>query len=503
MKRYILFDLDGTLTDPQLGITTCVQHALESFGIHEPDRTKLEKFIGPPLLDSFMEYYGFSKEEAQRAIKIYRERFQEVGLFENEIYPGIEHMLRTLYKRGFILAVASSKPTVFVERILEHFRIKQYFKVIVGSELDGRRSEKEEVVQETLRQLFRGRVCTEEVYMVGDRLYDVVGAHRHKIECIGVAYGYGGLEELKECKADYIVESVGELEDFLLRERNYILEKEKQPSEWPILGYLLLFIILKLLISSVLVMGLRWLEPGMNEGLQNLFFYKKAGEEGIYLSLGITVFFTLLSYGGAGGVLWLMDGRKQIRRERKVTRLRHIRRKRKVTYFMGAGLGVAAALGLNGLLNALGLIENSENYQEIANNQFSAPLLLGIICYGIVAPLAEEIVFRGIIFTRARRIYAFWISMVASSGLFAVYHMNLVQGLYAFGMGMVLCYVYEYFGDFRWPAGIHMAVNTMMFLMSKAGLEGSFLFSVPASAFWITLSVFLAYGMYTQKQKQW
>ena len=137
MKKYFLFDLDGTLTDPKVGITTCVQYALQSFGIQEPDLDKLEPFIGPPLKESFMEFYGMDGEQADEAVEKYRERFNDKGIYENEIYPGMARMLQILSGKGFRLAVASSKPTVYVERILEHFGIRQYFKAVVGSELDG------------------------------------------------------------------------------------------------------------------------------------------------------------------------------------------------------------------------------------------------------------------------------------------------------------------------------------------------------------------------------
>lgn len=124
MKKYLLFDLDGTLTDPKIGITTCVQYALHSFGIEEPDLDKLEPFIGPPLRDSFMEFYGFTPEQAEKAVAKYRERFQDTGIFENEVYAGIPEMLKNLQSNGYFLAVASSKPQVYVERILEHFDLK-------------------------------------------------------------------------------------------------------------------------------------------------------------------------------------------------------------------------------------------------------------------------------------------------------------------------------------------------------------------------------------------
>ena len=219
MKEYLLFDLDGTLTDPKVGITTCVQYALKSFGIEEPDLDKLEPFIGPPLKDSFMQFYGLSEKDAEAAVDKYRERFKDIGLFENEVYEGIPQMLRTLKNKGMHLAVASSKPTVFVERILDHFQMREYFEAVVGSELDGRRVNKDEVVAEALQQLFGEKeIEYDKVYMIGDRKFDVEGARALGVESIGVSYGYGSLEELKEAGADYMVQSVGELSYVLLRE---------------------------------------------------------------------------------------------------------------------------------------------------------------------------------------------------------------------------------------------------------------------------------------------
>ena len=203
MKKYFLFDLDGTLTDPKVGITTCVQYALHSFGIEEPDLDKLEPFIGPPLKDSFMEFYGMDERQAEEAVEKYRERFSDKGLFENEIYPGIARMLQILSGKGFRLAVASSKPTVFVEKILEHFGIRQYFKAVVGSELDGSRSSKDQVVMEALHQLFGDKpILCNEVYMIGDRRFDVEGARAMRVDSVGVTDGYGGMEELREAHAD-------------------------------------------------------------------------------------------------------------------------------------------------------------------------------------------------------------------------------------------------------------------------------------------------------------
>ena len=153
MYQYCLFDLDGTLTDSREGITKCVQYALAKCGIEEPDLKKLECFIGPPLHTSFQKYYGMDRDMAKRAVEFYRERFRPIGIFENQVYEGVPEMLQALSEAGCHLAVASSKPEVFVKKVLDHFDIEKYFSVVVGSGLDGSREKKEEVVEEALRQL--------------------------------------------------------------------------------------------------------------------------------------------------------------------------------------------------------------------------------------------------------------------------------------------------------------------------------------------------------------
>ena len=220
MKKYLLFDLDGTLTDPKIGITTCVQYALHSFGIEEPDLDKLEPFIGPPLRDSFMEFYGFTAEQAEEAVAKYRERFQNTGIFENEVYAGIPEMLKNLQSKGYFLALASSKPQIYVERILEHFDLKKYFSVVVGSGLDGSREKKEEVVEEALRQLGILELSEEErresCAMIGDREFDIQGARAWKLTGVGVHYGFAAEGELEAEGADAIAGTVEELKEILL-----------------------------------------------------------------------------------------------------------------------------------------------------------------------------------------------------------------------------------------------------------------------------------------------
>lgn len=221
MFSYLLFDLDGTLTDPKKGICTCVQYALHRMGIEEPDLDALEPYIGPPLLDSFMEFHGLSEEQALQAIAYYRERFRNTGIFENEVYPGTEQMLAACQNAGAFMAIASSKPGVFVQRILDHFHLASYFDVVVGSELDGTRGKKEEVVQEALRQLheLRGETLTREnTAMVGDRKFDLQGAKANGIVGVGVSFGYAPQGELEAEGADYIADTMRQLQRYLTDE---------------------------------------------------------------------------------------------------------------------------------------------------------------------------------------------------------------------------------------------------------------------------------------------
>lgn len=219
MYQYILFDLDGTISDPKIGITRSVQYALKAFGIEEPDLDRLEPFIGPPLIDSFMEFYHMDLQQAKDAVEKYRERFSVIGLYENELYPGIGQMLEELQNNGCLLAVASSKPEIFVKKILKHFEIDRYFTAVVGSELDGTRVNKDEVVQEALRRLFgEAEIRKNDLVMVGDRKFDVIGAKAMGLHSIAVRYGYAQGSELEESEPDHIAADVEELKELLLKQ---------------------------------------------------------------------------------------------------------------------------------------------------------------------------------------------------------------------------------------------------------------------------------------------
>lgn len=214
-KQYLLFDLDGTLTDPMVGITRSVQYALRYYGIEEPDLMKLCPFIGPPLKDSFMMYYGFSAEQAVEAIAKYREYFSVTGLFENKEYAGIRDMLLRLKSGGKKLYVATSKPELFAKQILDHFSLSDYFEFIGGASMDETRIRKGEVIRYVLQET--GLIDLDQAVMIGDREHDMIGASENGLDSIGVLYGYGNYEELSASGAGEIVKSVEELGDLLIR----------------------------------------------------------------------------------------------------------------------------------------------------------------------------------------------------------------------------------------------------------------------------------------------
>jgi len=213
-KEYILFDLDGTLTDSAPGITNCVKYSLEKMGKEIPSFNILKKFIGPPLVDSFMEYIGMSREEALMAVENYRERYRDIGIFENDVYEGVEDLLGTLKSKGKTIILATCKPKVFADRILKHFGLLKYFDFTVGAYLDGRLGYKEEVIEEIIKI---GKIKDKsKMVMIGDRHHDIEGAKAHGIHSIGVSYGFAEDGELQKAGADFIVNSTYEILNILI-----------------------------------------------------------------------------------------------------------------------------------------------------------------------------------------------------------------------------------------------------------------------------------------------
>ena len=214
MFDLILFDLDGTLTDPKEGITNCVKHALRHFGIEENDEATLFKFIGPPLYDSFRGIYGFSHDDANLCVEKYRERFSTIGLFENDVLDGAVEILRELKKAGKTTALATSKPLVFAKRIVERYGLAEYLDFVVGADLKGGLNYKDEVINEVLKQAKPSDLS--KVVIVGDRMHDILGAKKCGISSVGVKCGYAEENELENAGANFIFENLFEVKDFLL-----------------------------------------------------------------------------------------------------------------------------------------------------------------------------------------------------------------------------------------------------------------------------------------------
>ena len=205
----VLFDIDGTLTDSKLGITKSVQYALSKFKIREDNLDNLESFIGPPLSESFQKHYDFNSSQAQQAVDFYREYFSTSGIYENEVYPGIPDLLADLKSKRKELIVATSKPTVYANQILNAFNLDQYFTVVVGSHLDGTRTSKTEIITHALSALEKPKESN--AAMVGDREHDVIGAQGNAIDSIAVTYGYGTPLELQRANPTYLAHTVEDI----------------------------------------------------------------------------------------------------------------------------------------------------------------------------------------------------------------------------------------------------------------------------------------------------
>ena len=209
----VLFDLDGTLTDPREGITRSIQYGLSKMGIDEPDLTQLEHFIGPPLLQAFMATYGFDEAKAWEAMGFYRERFAVTGLYENEVFEGVTPLLETLVGQGRQLFIATSKPQIYAREIARHFDFAKHFKVIYGSELDGTRTNKVELIRHLMAEQGLNPAHT---LMIGDRKHDLIGARDNGLDAAAVGYGFGSFEELNSFAPKYHFQTLTELHQAFL-----------------------------------------------------------------------------------------------------------------------------------------------------------------------------------------------------------------------------------------------------------------------------------------------
>ncbi len=458
MFQYVLFDLDGTLTDPKEGICKSVQFALHMQGIEEPDIDKLTPFIGPPLKGSFMEFYHMSEEQAMTAIGDYRKRFVPMGMYENKVYPGIPEMLGALKDAGMVLGIASSKPEPLVIKILEHFDLIKYFDIVVGASMDQSRTEKEAVLEEALRRLAASgneSLNAKNCAMIGDRKFDIIGGHAHHLTAVGVSYGYAVGDELTEAGADYIASDVRRLREYLLTGKTE--DKKKQVAEdltpFRKTGHILLPMIIYYVGYNVFYMLLVIV---MDKVLQTDLAFADTLRENSTSALNVIQSTSMLA-----GTLFLLPRFLQEKIPTRAQKLPNV--------IAAAIWAVALSVGLNVLFDLLKLTASDAAYREVAKSQYNVSLTLGLILFGVISPLTEEVLFRGLIYGRMRRFFSLPVSMVVSSFLFGAYHGNLLQGVYGFLLGLMMVYLYEKTQHFAMPVMTHAVANMSVFMLTYDG----------------------------------
>jgi phosphoglycolate phosphatase-like HAD superfamily hydrolase/membrane protease YdiL (CAAX protease family) len=479
MWNTVLFDLDGTLTDSGEGITKSVQYALEKeFGMQVP-LSELRCFVGPPLKEQFMSFAGVSEEEAVRAVERYRERYRPKGIYENYLYDGIKSVLRQLHEEHFTLALTSSKPTMFCRQILRMFNIDEYFTAVVGSDMDGRRTDKYELIEETIRELGM-QDLRDEIVMVGDRKYDCVGAASAGIDCIGVTYGFGSRTELEAEWPACIVDSPIELRNVLIGQARsgmngtgggffggkkstesigYGLKPSIMPEDGGIFRCIFTCVIpvaFAYIVSGVLYMGIIW---GMQIFLPRIEFDNML----LVLMTGI-VDAILIPF------LYIMYRRDEIRRSSygRTERILNINA-------FGAAAVLIVALFSIGFADTiqvpLGALIHDEAGAEINASLFkNVNLAAQFISLCAIGPACEELIFRGLVYRRIRDFLGVWWAVLLSAVFFGVYHQNLTQGVFAFFFGIVLAAVYEHYGTI-WAAIAAHAANNLYAVILNALLE--------------------------------
>ena len=508
MFGYVLFDLDGTLTDPKEGICKSVQYALHRLGIEEPDLDKLEPFIGPPLKDSFMSFYGFDEEQALKAVSFYRERFSDVGLYENKLYPGIDNLLKSLKDKGIKTAIASSKPTVFVEKILKYFKIDKYFDVVIGSELDGSRSDKSEVVKEALLSLYYGNNHADKgindfgtdieefkskTVMVGDRKFDIKGAKDMGVFAAGVSYGYGSKDELRKSGADNISGTVEKLAEFLTGEKKKkeVPEKFKRQTEPPKGSFLRAIYVLTpfalYYLSNMAAMSIM------------LGYYNRLAAKGGTVSEKFWGVNGEYAAGYISGISMLVGGLVILLMYIKTDRLSVSFKEKKSVYvtLLSIPAGAGCALFLNLLVGRLvAVIPALSGYMKEATYNNSIPIAVGAVIYVLISPTVEEILFRYLIFGRAEKTLGTKIAMFASALFFGLYHGNLLQGIYAFIMGYLMVYAYKKADNLITSVVFHMTANAVIyFLPCLSEKVTNMATGYPAMALYLMMGVAAMYGI--------
>lgn len=543
MWNTILFDLDGTLTDSGEGIMKSVRYALKKeFQIEVEDYRQLREFVGPPLKDQFMAYANLSDEDGDRAVCAYRERYTAKGIYENRLYDGIRELLAALSRAGFRMALSSSKPTQFCVQILRHFDIDPYFSCVVGSEMNGRRVEKAEVLQETIRVLGLENRRSEAV-LIGDRKYDVEGAKAVGIDCIGVTYGYGTRRELEEAWPVCICDTVEEVRNVLLGQLRaagvsqlrtqapsavpaggaaayagglpsadasgqtisaslyasgvpapgaapyqapaagpgYIppqavqgayqpgvpapqpVRKKSRAARffgtfWYILWPFLLMFGVQIMIVSAFSIGASVMDAVGFPEIGDLLYQCVTD---MALAAGVIDFLSLIVFVP----LFLMDEKR--RKEKEGGRNSLVRNRFSIVDVL---LLAVAAIGVSMLANTVvsTIVQLlNPDYTSPQAGFFNASLPVQLICLGVIGPVFEEFLFRGMIFRRVRDRLGFVWALALSSLIFAAVHQDLPTDIIVLFSGLLCGLVYEKYGTILAPMAVHIATNTCATILNN------------------------------------
>lgn len=460
--QYILFDLDGTLTDSGEGITKSAQHALKHFGIEEDNLQKLEHFVGPPLGESFEKSYGFDPEKQKEAIRIFRERYNDIGVFENKLYPGIASLLAECKAEGVKLAIASSKPMHLVEKVLKHFDIWQYFDVKVGSLLDGTRETKEDVMHEVMHRFFgAGEIPKEQILMVGDRKFDVLAAQKFGIDCLAVTYGYAPEGELRACHPTYMADDIMQMRRVMLGHQ-VSQEEIARPAIRKSIDILMPLFLYWLVSGLVVSIGATLVGIAALQGDDTA---RTISANSTQIAVYLSAIAAVCTYP-----VTLFLYRKSVTLPMSQGSLLRAR-KRLIKWTLPIVVCSAVlSVGLNLLFAQIPFLQDSGRFQETANVQYSVSIVSGVIIFGLIVPIAEELVFRGVLYNRIKRSFGVELAIVLSALIFGLYHGNIVQFLYATILGLVMAYLYEKCELLLAPILFHCAANTVVFVVSKLSM---------------------------------
>ena len=468
----ILFDLDGTLTDSANGIAVSVQSALRAVGIDEPDVSKLRCFAGPPLHAYFMEYAGLDADTALAAVDAYRKDYAARGMFINSVYPLIGDLLYNLKKNGMKLAVVTSKETSQATRILKEFGLLRYFDAVAGCTPEDTNTAKEFLIEHALRALGK-QYDRAGVVMVGDRFYDVEGAKAAGVASIGVSYGYGSREELEQCGADYIVGDQAELGRLLLstgRAPFFSGFPTTARKVWNILWPVFLWFVVSNIVGTIfgaifggIYAGLHADQLGNPEDLMEEILNNAGMISQIASAIADVIMLP---------ILWKILAKDELYRSTKKITLRTAPKPGAVNALFAVFMGFGLSTIINLLVSISGLSDwmyemNPDRFDAIS----SLPIWADVLILCIIAPVFEELLFRGVMFRRLRDYVSFLPAALCSAAIFGLVHFDIVTGISAFVIGVIMAWLYEYTGSIFSSMLFHFGFNFYSVFIQLMNLE--------------------------------